>query len=205
MVTKDPLHVRLLARALGTAAGFWLVKRIALHRHHGHLYDKGGPLYMGRWRVIDEFKRDIYGRYTTERTLASRVLERLTGYTAIRLHHIAREDRDRHLHNHPFDFRTFILHGWYAEEREQHEHGHFFFQDVSYCYTTTLRAGDTGDGKASTYHRIREVSEGGVWTLFCMTRNTDKWGFKVDGQHEDSVRYFLRRKYDREQIKQVMQ
>jgi hypothetical protein len=198
---RDPLPVRLLARALGTAAGFWLVKRAALHRHHGHLYDKGGPLYMGRWRVIDEFKRDIYGRYTTERTLSSRVLEKLTGYTAIRLHHIVREDRDRHLHNHPFDFRTFILHGWYVEERE----GWKYFWGGPCTDTTTLRAGDTGDGRHGTYHRIREVSEGGVWTLFCMTRNTDKWGFKVDGQHEDSVRYFLRRKYDREQIKQVMQ
>lgn len=37
------------------------------------------------------------------------------GLGTIRLHHIVRSDDDRHLHDHPFDFVSFLLSGDYVE------------------------------------------------------------------------------------------
>lgn len=133
-----------------------------------HLYDRDGTRYMRRWNVISEGGR------------ASRVLEKLTGYASIRLHHITREDHDRDLHNHPFSYRTFVLHGFYTEEVKRRQS------------RVTLR--ETHEGCTSTlgplqFHRVTEVGPGGVWTLFCMTRNTGRWGFLKDGRFVPSTTY----------------
>lgn len=118
----------------------------------GHIFDANGSLYMGRWVVIRE---------------------RLWCPWAARLHYIAREDRDRDLHDHPYDYRTIVLHGWYIwiglfGERCQ------------------LDAGETNRQAAEHFHKIVEVSEGGVWTLFIYRhrKQSNPWGFlKADGEH----------------------
>jgi hypothetical protein len=38
-----------------------------------------------------------------------------TPWFTLRLHHILRSDDDRHLHDHPFDFTSFLLTGGYTE------------------------------------------------------------------------------------------
>lgn len=38
-----------------------------------------------------------------------------TPWGTLRLHHILRSDDDRHLHDHPFDFTSFLLTGGYLE------------------------------------------------------------------------------------------
>ena len=154
-----------------------------------------GSLYMGRWRVVDEIKQvpsridlDTCTAYH-ERTLGSRILEKLTGYRSVRLHHINRPDHDRDLHNHPFEYRTFICNGWYSEvyanapSREEWDY-RFLFK------------GDSGVGSNTKWHRIDWVSAGGVWTLFCMTENTEEWGFDTPDGYVESREYFRRRGYD---------
>lgn len=84
----------------------------------------------------------------------------------LRVHHILRRDLDRHPHNHPWDARTIILKGWYREERDDGEH--------------LREAGDTAEISASTFHRIVEVSEGGVWTLFVTGPKLQSWGFRTE-------------------------
>lgn len=199
----------LIGWLVSSRVGFALLKAYATRRHHTHLYDPDGSLYMGRWRVVDDYKLDVYGRDTTERGLASRVLEKLTGFTAIRLHHIARPDRDRDRHNHPFTYRTFIAKGWYREETDNMgatialRADGYLLDDEFFTQVNLLEEGDTGLGSPDKYHRIVEVSLGGVWTLFCMTENTKHWGFRVDGKHMDSKRYFVKNKYPKETIKAV--
>lgn len=148
-------------------------------RPHAHLYDFDGTLYMGRWRVIDEGTR------------ASRILRFLTGYESCRIHRIAKADRDRDLHNHPFHYRTFVMRGFYVEERG----------GLLLPATTVLTKGDTAAATPDDWHRISRVSEGGVWTLLFMTKNTGAWGFQVNGRFVDSIRYFLRRDYTKEQVR----
>lgn len=85
----------------------------------------------------------------------------------IRIHNIKRADADYALHDHPADYRTFILFGQYAEE------------DV-FGVTRYRVAGDTACGTAERFHRISEVSSGGVWSLFILGRDRNAWGFMVN-------------------------
>lgn len=83
---------------------------------------------------------------------------------SIRVHHILRPDGDLDLHDHPWNWRTIIMRGWYIEE------------DV-FGDRRARVAGDTTRRSAETFHRITAVSEGGVWTLFIMGRKSNRWGF----------------------------
>lgn len=129
---------------------------------YGHLYNKG-DLYMARWSVV------------ARGTLASKVLLALTGYDHVRLHWIRQPDRDRELHNHPFKYRTFVLRGWYAEQRPG-------------VGATVNQTGSSVTGEG--YHRIATVSPDGVWTLFFMGKDKGEWGFLVDGKHMPSREFF---------------
>jgi hypothetical protein len=96
--------------------------------------------YMGRWWVIPGL---------------------------VRLHHIKRPDRGD-LHDHPGNWTTRILSGWYIE------------LDI-YGKTHLRSAGDTVSRKAHEFHKIVDVSPEGCWTLFSMPRRINRWGFLVDG------------------------
>jgi hypothetical protein len=100
------IGLRLFGAAVSSRPGAALLKRYAFRTPLRHLHDLDGGLYMGRWAVINEG------------TLGSRILERLTGYSSVRLHKIMRPDHDRDLHNHPFTYRTFVVRGFYVEERQ---------------------------------------------------------------------------------------
>jgi hypothetical protein len=96
--------------------------------------------YMGRWWVIPGL---------------------------VRLHHIKRPDRGD-LHDHPGNWTTRVLSGWYIE------------LDI-YGKTHLRAAGDTVSRKAHEFHKIVDVSPGGCWTLFSMPRRINRWGFLVGG------------------------
>ena len=147
-----------------------------------HLYAADGSIYMHRWNVVGEFKLDAQGKdILGTRSVASRVLSAVTGgrYHAIRLHCIVSADRDRDLHNHPFDFDSLILAGWY-------------FEHVIDGFKINME-GSWNHGRAGTFHRIGVVPAGGVWTLFFMTKNSNDWGFLVDGEFVKSAAYLRQR------------
>lgn len=127
-----------------------------------HIYDSDGTLYMRRYHLI------------REGGVASRVLRALTGYSALRVHNIVLPDSDRDLHNHPFDFRSFVLRGIYIESR-------MFGYDGG-RRTAQRRRGTTHKvtrlGPDFGFHRIAEVW-GSVWTLVATTESTHQWGFLV--------------------------
>lgn len=90
---------------------------------------------------------------------------------AARIHHIKIRDSDRAIHDHPCDWRTIILWGWYVEED-------------AFGKRRMFSAGHTNARQASEFHRISEVSAGGVWTLFIYrnrTKNRNRWGYMVNG------------------------
>lgn len=119
------------------------------------------PGYMGRWWLFNPYE-DADGN-RVQRNWLMRLLP------SVRVHHIQRADNERHLHDHPWDARTIILKGWYLEERPG-------------VRLPQLRAaGDTARLNYGQFHRISEVSPGGVWTLFITYRYRGTWGFLVDG------------------------
>lgn len=178
---------RMIGRALA-APGVLRVLRACV-KPHVHLHNLSGEMYMGRWSVIDEFHREGM-KDTDRRTRASKVLEFLTGYASIRLHWIRKPDAGRELHNHPFKYRTFVMKGRYFEEYADSEN--LIAGTRSYQFLPT---GSTSTSDQIRLHRIAIVPEEGVWTLFCMTRNNNLWGFAVDGVFIRSGRYFLQQGY----------
>lgn len=96
------------------------------------------------------------------------------GPLQIRLHNILAEDPGRHRHSHPWPFRTFILRGWYLEQRG--DIGGFRLSGSSFAM-----------GR-DDFHRITQISDGGAWTLFCTWGPRRGWGFRVNGEtvpHDD--------------------
>lgn len=123
-----------------------------------HIYHSDGTDYMGRWWLLP---RLLLGKD-----------EKGDPYPyswwpwPIRLHHIRSEDWDRDLHDHPSWYRTIILRGWYVE------------QDL-YGEKHLRQQGETKTATADTFHRITEISPGGVWTIFIMGPKSNEWGFLI--------------------------
>lgn len=162
----------------------WLVCRIiarAKRTPYFHLYDADGSTYMERyWLVpyVDKTKKP--GCYNaTLREPLTWLLQRFG--VAIRLHHIMRADRDRVMHDHPWDFWSVVLRGWYIEMRPT--------ENDRPCFDERLPAGQesfhvalrgtwsVASRRATDRHRITEVPAGGVWTLFVTSRPRHWWGF----------------------------
>ncbi len=128
----------------------------AVIRHSMKTPDEHLPGYMHRYWLFNQYDR------STRRPKFSWFP------ISIRVHHILREDHARHDHDHPWNARTFILRGWYLEQRKG---------------TDVMRVqGQTAAIGFGEYHNIAIVAPGGVWTLFVMGRYRGTWGFMVDGQ-----------------------
>lgn len=181
------LFWRLVARIVTThAVRRWLIQR-SKRTPYTHITGPDGSTYMGRWWLFNPYPAKSDGR------------KRRWGdwLPSVRIHHIQRPDSDRHLHDHPWDARTIILAGGYSEERPCSEpvynaHGMAIFPGDSHSMgpgrdgrwrATYWRAeGYTGQLLFGEYHRIAEVSDGGVWTLFITWRYRGTWGFDVNGR-----------------------
>lgn len=123
------------------------------------------PDYMERWWLFNRYSE--IGSF-------DRVERRFPKLPSIRIHHILRADVADHLHDHPWNARTIILKGWYEEVKETGSK--FFYQQHR------REAGDTAPINFGEYHHIKEVSPGGVWTLFFTWEYKGMWGFLVDGK-----------------------
>lgn len=136
------------------AVAEWLIRR-SQKRPYTHIYGKDGSLYMGRWW--------LFNPYPWPEGSKSNWFP-----ISIRIHHIMRADLDRHLHDHPWNARTIIIKGGYAELRLG---GVRFFR----------RPGDTARLNFGEYHRITYVEPEGAWTIFITGKYQGTWGFLVNG------------------------
>lgn len=150
--------LKLLARFLARpAVTDWLIRR-AMRTPYTHI-DKDGDVYMYRYWLFNPYEENSSGKGNWFPI-------------SIRLHHIVRPDQDRHMHDHPWNARTFILRGWYFEKR--HVSGtHYRLECRQAGQTAALRFGE--------YHAISRIGEGGVWTLFVTGKYRGTWGFLVNG------------------------
>lgn len=116
--------------------------------------------YMRRWW--------LFNRYSEIGSM-EQIEPRFRWLPSIRVHHILREDRAEHPHDHPWDARTIILKGWYVEQTEDG--------------VRRLRwEGDTRAIRFGEYHHIEKVSPRGTFTLFITWKYIGTWGFLVDGK-----------------------
>jgi hypothetical protein len=148
------LIAKLLARPRITA---WIIK----YGRRCPYYHLDG--YMGRWWLMP--------RWLLTKNKNGHWFPRSWVPFCIRLHHIQAPDAGTVLHDHPANYRSFILKGAYLEIRPDKPVG-------SYCRV----AGETIAAKAEQFHRINWVPFGGVWTIFIMGRRRQEWGFLVEGR-----------------------
>lgn len=112
------------------------------------------------------------------------LLPRLGGFRPL-IHRIHREDRDDHLHNHPWSIAQFlIVSGGYTEDR---------LVDGK-IKRTALMPGDVNTLEASTFHRVVDVCAN-TWTFGLVGERVQDWGFLVDGLVVPSAEYFARKGY----------
>jgi hypothetical protein len=146
----------LLAKLLSHPVVFKYLLAYAKKTPYQHIMSPdGNETYMERYWIFNPYpatgKRRRFGWFPL----------------SIRIHKILVPDGDRHLHDHPWNARTFILYGTYTEERKE---GIYLRSSGT---TATLKFGE--------YHRITRVSPQGVYTLFVTGKYRGTWGFLVNG------------------------
>jgi hypothetical protein len=97
-------------------------------------------------------------------------------FFSIRLHHWVGSDDQRHMHDHPWWFWTFVFRGGYVERTE---HGNIM-----------LRAPTLAFRKAEHKHTVR-VTKSGSWSLLLCGPEKRAWGFWVDGRFRKRSKYFF--------------
>lgn len=104
---------------------------------------------------------------TAETALLERWRIVQTPLFAVYLHCHFKPDPSRHLHDHPYNFRTWILKGDYSERRDS---GLLF----------VWRAGSQHRMRAELAHSIHALSRVPTWTLLFVGRRRRDWGFYTD-------------------------
>ncbi len=174
------LIAKLLARP---AVSAWLIARAQRTPYLHIMSADGAEMYMGRWWLFNPYSRKSHKPALWWCPWSFRV------------HHIMRPDEDRDLHDHPWNARTIILLGWYTEQRLLRADDPALHQlvvsaaeqgmppNAAFHATEHIdrRAGDTARLMHGEYHRIDQVSPGGVYTLFITSKWRGDWGFLVNG------------------------
>jgi hypothetical protein len=166
----------------------WLIERAKRAPYYPIVND--GNLYMRRGWVFNGYRKDGEGR---------QLPARWRGLPSVRLHHIVRADRDRHLHDHPWPARTIVLRGWYDEERPIYEAGRYSSHDLLGVSHGQMPSDDrvvlhrsrgyTGTLAVGQFHRIGRVAADGAWTLFFTWGESNGWGFRVGDRRVPHAEY----------------
>ena len=141
---------RLLARP---AVIDWLAARANANRDSD--ITKDGEVYMARGWVFNPYNR------TTRRR------QYWWLPVSLRLHDIRLPDSDRHLHDHPWQARSLILRGGYAEQLADRP------EPIVRWEGTSVKISH------NRFHKITEVAAGGALTLVVLGRYRGDWGFWV--------------------------
>lgn len=162
----------------------WLIARAKLTPYQRIMSADNREMYRGRWWLFNPYSRETHKPALWWCPWS------------FRIHHIMRPDEDRDLHDHPWNARTIILRGWYTEPREASDECKERVlaemapepnSDLEKWLTSNATEfikrsqGDTAGLNHGEYHRIDQVSPGGVITLFITSKWRGDWGFLVNG------------------------
>lgn len=111
-----------------------------------------------------------------------------TPWFSVMLHRIFRPDRQRDLHDHPWNFRSFVLWGHYMEEYRDAAGG---APDSAVLQRRIVRWYNRKT--TQDRHRIAWCSRSPVWTLVITGRDKRTWGFWV----EDGTRFVKWKDYEK--------
>ncbi len=112
---------------------------------------KEGKLHFRRWEILK------------------------TPWFSIWLHGIYAADKDLHLHNHPWDFKSIVIKGSYIEETENGPVKQY--------------PGKFNSRDGNSFHKIKSLMSSAVYTLFFVGKQKREWGYKVNGSFIDNETY----------------
>lgn len=119
---------------------------------------KTEPKRFGRV-IIEQEREGVYQPYM------DRVYLWRCKWFSIRFHKLLMSDMDRDLHDHPWNWVTFMVKGAYYETTEN-------------C-VKRVRAGMVNGHKAETPHKLTLISPE-VWTIFITGGKFREWGFHTE-------------------------
>lgn len=112
-----------------------------------------------------------------------RILE--TPWFNVYIHYIAKSDEDKDPHNHPWNFRTYVLSGGYLEslylqfymsEHKDKRHKRVLYNrywHLPFCNTNPFQS------RTNEYHRIKLIKP--TWTLVITgPRINENWGYLLE-------------------------
>jgi hypothetical protein len=91
-----------------------------------------------------------------------------TPWFSIYIHGIYAPDQDKHLHNHPWDYKSLVLKGSYIEETNNG--------------VNLLKFGSVTSRNGEDYHKIKTLLTNSVYTLFIVSPAKRTWGYQVNGK-----------------------
>ncbi len=115
-----------------------LVDKVFLIRE---IKSKKGELHFKRWRIISSPWFNVY------------------------IHLIAKADQDQHMHDHPWSFMSYIIHGGYTEQTTE---------SVNF-----RRPGSITLNKAENFHKILELAAV-TRTLVITGPRKREWGYRMN-------------------------
>ncbi len=153
------------------AVANWLIAR-AMKTPYSHI-EKDEGTYMERYWLFNPYFKGAGLRRWGD------------WLPSFRIHWIRLPDRDRHMHDHPWECRTIILKGGYTEKRMAQPFARYGVIDMQHIRTP----GNTATLNLGEFHAIESITVGGVWTLFITWKYQGTWGFLVDGKKVPYKKY----------------
>ena len=137
----------------------WLVRTLFLTKE---IRSQAGVLHFQRFRLIQ------------------------TPWFAIYVHRISASDEEKHAHDHPFDFLTFLLRGEYEESWAKCPHWSLFMK-------RRVRAGRWAFHDHTDVHKIKLLTPV-VWSLVFAGGHKYDWGYQTNEGWVDHRVYRLRKR-----------
>lgn len=130
---------------------------------------KEGEVHFRRWRILS------------------------TPWFSIYIHGIYKADEDLHLHDHPWDYVSIVLKGFFTEKTLNYN----FIKDekgISAWRNASRNEDVIGPTriikrKAEQFHTIESLHGKSVYTLFFTGKRRREWGYDVDGKWIDHKTY----------------
>lgn len=129
---------------------------------------KGGELHFRRWRILETPWFNIY------------------------IHGIYKEDEEAHLHDHPWNYLSIVLRGYFSERTLNYD----VITDENKKEWKSRRIEENVIGpssfiyrKAESFHKIQKLHSNAVFTLFFTGKRKREWGYDLSGNWVDHITY----------------
>jgi hypothetical protein len=159
----NELFWSLVSKILSTQrVASWLVHQAMKTPYTPITSRSGDKLYMRRWWLFNPYPAS-----------GAKKAFGMNWLPSVRVHHILEADDAPDKHDHPWNARTIILHGFYCESRLNAKGAPLFF---------VRKQGQSASLRFGEYHSIDSVSQDGVLTLFITYKYRGIWGFLVNNK-----------------------